>query len=113
MKKVKEMIEEDVKNGLHPFYIAATYGTTPTCANDPFKEIIDLAKKYGMWLNLDCAYAGTAWVCPEHIEERPDYLLNEVDSVQINFSKLGMVGNVGVITYVKDKKNFTSAFKKD
>ncbi|KAL4471143.1 hypothetical protein ABPG72_019085 [Tetrahymena utriculariae] len=113
MVKLEAQIEEDVKNGLHPFFISATYGTTPTCANDPFDQIITLSKKYEMWLNLDCAYAGTTWVCPEYRSLRPQNLLNEVDSLQINFAKLGMVGNVGTLTYVQDKKTFTSAFKKD
>lgn len=71
MDKVEAIIEEDVKNGLHPYYIAATYGTTPTCANDPFDRILALAKKHGMWVNLDCAYAGTTWLCPEFLAERP------------------------------------------
>ena len=64
--KLEEQIKKDVEDGLHPFWIAATYGTTATCARDPFEKIVALAKQHQMWVNLDCAYAGASWVCPEY-----------------------------------------------
>lgn len=33
------MLEEDVQNGLIPFFINATIGTTPSGAVDPIDEI--------------------------------------------------------------------------
>lgn len=41
-------------------------GTTRTCAFDPIDEIGPIAKKYDIWLHIDAAYAGTAFVCPEY-----------------------------------------------
>lgn len=56
-----------------------------------------------MWVNMDCAYAGTTWICPEFAALRGDSLLHNIDSLQVNFAKLGMVGNVGTLTFVRDK----------
>lgn len=51
------MLEEDVKNGLIPFWVGITYGTTATGAIDPINEMVKISKKYNAWVNLDAAYA--------------------------------------------------------
>src|SRR5262249_45320548 len=43
--------------------IVATVGTTSTTSVDPVAEIA--ARKGDVWLHVDAAYAGSAWVCPE------------------------------------------------
>jgi len=58
-------IEEDKANGVVPFCIVATVGTTSTSSIDPVSEIIPIGEKYAMWLHVDAAYAGSAAVVPE------------------------------------------------
>jgi aromatic-L-amino-acid decarboxylase len=45
--------------------LVATVGTTSTTAVDPVPELAAACKEAGVWLHVDAAYAGSAWVCPE------------------------------------------------
>jgi aromatic-L-amino-acid/L-tryptophan decarboxylase len=59
-------IEEDLRAGKRPFLVVATVGTTSTSAVDPVPAIADITEKYGLWLHIDSAYAGSAAVSPKH-----------------------------------------------
>ena len=45
--------------------LVATVGTTSTTSVDPVPELADACADAGVWLHVDAAYAGSAWVCPE------------------------------------------------
>ena len=45
--------------------VVATVGTTSTTSVDPVPELADACAEAGVWLHVDAAYAGSAWVCPE------------------------------------------------
>jgi aromatic-L-amino-acid decarboxylase len=45
--------------------VVATVGTTATTSVDPVAELADRCADAGVWLHVDAAYAGAAWVCPE------------------------------------------------
>jgi aromatic-L-amino-acid/L-tryptophan decarboxylase len=45
--------------------VVATVGTTSTTSVDPVPALADLCEASGVWLHVDAAYAGSAWVCPE------------------------------------------------
>jgi aromatic-L-amino-acid decarboxylase len=58
----------------------ATVGTTSTTSVDPVAAIADACAAAGVWLHVDAAYAGAAWVCPElrwsqHGVDRADSLV--------------------------------------
>jgi len=45
--------------------LVATVGTTSTTAVDPVPVLADACEAAGVWLHVDAAYAGSAWICPE------------------------------------------------
>jgi len=58
-------IREDKQRGNVPLAVVAAFGTTGSTAIDPLDPIADICQKYGIWLHVDAAYAGTALVLPE------------------------------------------------
>lgn len=59
-------VAEDLRNGLEPFFVSATVGTTSTNAMDPLLDIGRVCREHGLWLHVDAAMSGTAAVCPEY-----------------------------------------------
>jgi aromatic-L-amino-acid decarboxylase len=58
-------VEEDKAEGVIPFCVVATVGTTSTSSIDPVSEIVPICEQHMMWLHVDAAYAGSAAVVPE------------------------------------------------
>ncbi|XP_036356878.1 aromatic-L-amino-acid decarboxylase-like isoform X2 [Octopus sinensis] len=73
-ENVRKAVEEDKAKGLTPFYICATLGTVSVCAFDNIDELGAVCKDEGLWLHIDAAYAGNAFICPEY-----RYLMNGVE----------------------------------
>ena len=65
VSEVRKVIENDVKNGLIPFFFGLTIGGTGLGATDPVTEIVKIAKEFKMYVNVDAAWAGTAFYVPE------------------------------------------------
>lgn len=68
-------ITEDKKNGLVPFFIAATFGTTSRTAIDPLDQVAKLAEQEKLWFHIDAAYAGAALILPEYRDLAAGYKL--------------------------------------
>jgi aromatic-L-amino-acid/L-tryptophan decarboxylase len=62
---LERRILEDRAAGLKPCAVVATTGTTASTALDPIESIAHIAKKYGIWLHVDAAMAGSAMILPE------------------------------------------------
>jgi aromatic-L-amino-acid decarboxylase len=59
------VLEADVAAGRRPAAVVVNVGTTGTTAVDPLAQIIPVARRYGMWVHVDAAMAGSALLLPE------------------------------------------------
>ena len=57
-EELEHQIVEDRREGLNPFLVVASAGTTDVGAIDPLSEIGDIAKRNGIWYHIDAAYGG-------------------------------------------------------
>ena len=64
-RALAEAIDEDKRDGMLPFCVAATVGTTSTSSVDPVPAIVEVCEKHAIWLHVDAAYAGSAAIVPE------------------------------------------------
>jgi aromatic-L-amino-acid/L-tryptophan decarboxylase len=55
---LQEVIQEDKKNGLLPFMVIASAGTTDTGAVDPLQTIGKIVQDHQLWYHIDAAYGG-------------------------------------------------------
>jgi aromatic-L-amino-acid decarboxylase len=58
-------LRRDLAEGHKPCVVVAAVGTTGTTAIDPVRKIAELCQRYGIWLHVDAAMAGSAMILPE------------------------------------------------
>jgi glutamate/tyrosine decarboxylase-like PLP-dependent enzyme len=83
---IEKYIKEDLKNGLIPFMIVATLGSTGGVCFDDVASIGPIAQKYNCWLHVDGAYGGNSLILPEmkHLRNGLEY----VDTFETNPLKM-------------------------
>lgn len=74
------------REGLIPFYVTATLGTTNSLAVDDFAGIHQmLVSRPEVWVHVDAAFAGAALVCDEYLHLARS--LANIQSISINLGK--------------------------
>lgn len=82
---LRAALAADRARGCRPFAIVANAGTVNTGAIDPLEELVELARREGLWLHVDGAFGALAWVCPER---RADLAgLSAADSLAFDLHK--------------------------
>ncbi|ESO93106.1 hypothetical protein LOTGIDRAFT_119964, partial [Lottia gigantea] len=101
---LQEAVDRDREAGLIPFFVCATLGTTGACAFDNLKELGDICDSEGLWMHIDAAYAGTAFICPEYrqymvgIEHAQTFAFNPSKWMMVHFDCTAMwVKNSGAL----------------
>ncbi|XP_033178570.1 aromatic-L-amino-acid decarboxylase isoform X3 [Bombus impatiens] len=106
-----EAITHDRAAGLLPFFVCATLGTTGACAFDNLKEVGLVCEQNGLWLHVDAAYAGSAFVCPEFRGWLQG--IEYADSIAFNPSKWLMVHFDCTAMWVKSSQALHRTFNVD
>ena len=55
---LEQQLQVDKEEGLFPFLVVASAGTTNTGTIDPLDQIAPIAKAYNLWFHVDAAYGG-------------------------------------------------------
>ncbi|KAH9509696.1 hypothetical protein Btru_044269 [Bulinus truncatus] len=105
---LQEAVKMDREKGLIPFYVCATLGTTGACAFDNLKEIGLVCETERLWLHVDAAYAGSAFICPEYRSWMSG--IEFVNSFAFNPSKWLMVHFDCSAMWVKDSRALHRTF---
>jgi aromatic-L-amino-acid/L-tryptophan decarboxylase len=94
--QLQARIAEDKSQGLAPFCVVATAGTTNSGAIDDLQVIAGVCKSHGLWLHVDGAYGAAAIFSDRHRNLVPG--LELADSVTIDPHKwLAMPFSAGVV----------------
>lgn len=112
--QLEEMLEQCKADGLEPFFLTTTLGTTATCAVDDFGTIASVLSKHAppdvpgeIWVHVDAAYAGAALVCPEyHHLTGP---LEHFHSFNMNMHKWLLTNFDASCLYVRKRKDLIDA----
>lgn len=108
---VQQALNDDRQLGLIPFFVVTTLGTTSSCSFDVLSEIGPVCTENDLWLHVDAAYAGAAFVCPEF-----RYLLDGIDhamSFNTNPNKWMLVNYDCSAMWVQDRFKLTHALVVD
>ena len=91
IKALSQQLDKDLSDGLLPFFICGTVGTTSSNAMDPLPEIATLCQRHNLWFHVDAAMSGTAALCPEFrhfqrgVEHADSYCFNPHKWMFTNF----------------------------
>ena len=91
-----QMIKADKAQGLRPWLVVASAGTTDTGAVDPIGQLAATARENGLWFHLDAAYGGFFMLCEEGRGQLADIEL--ADSIVMDPHKgLGLPYGTGAV----------------
>ncbi|MDM8128705.1 MAG: pyridoxal phosphate-dependent decarboxylase family protein [Paraclostridium dentum] len=109
--ELEKEIRNDITNGLHPFVVIASAGTTNTGSIDPIPEISDICSKYGLWMHVDGAYGASIL-----LSENYNHLLKGIenaDSLSWDAHKWLFQTYSCAMVLVKDKNDLARSFSEN
>ncbi len=105
---LEQKINEDIKNGHHPFCVVGNAGTVSLGIVDPLEEISILCKKYNLWFHVDGAYGAPAAGLPSASKKLKALAL--ADSVAIDPHKWFYAPIEAGCTLVRNRQHLIDAF---
>lgn len=104
LEDAREKVNHLQQQGLLPFMIVATAGTTDFGSVDCLTEIAKLANEHRLWLHVDAAYGGALLFSHQYRNLLKDLPL--ADSITIDFHKLYYQSISCGAFFVKQKQSF-------
>jgi glutamate/tyrosine decarboxylase-like PLP-dependent enzyme len=93
---LREQISADRRDGLVPWLVVGSAGTTDTGAVDPIREMAEVCGEQRTWLHLDAAYGGFFTLCDEAREALDG--IDRADSIVMDPHKgLGIPYGTGAV----------------
>jgi aromatic-L-amino-acid/L-tryptophan decarboxylase len=109
-----EVLAQCKAQGLEPFYLTTTLGTTSTCAVDDFASIASTLSRLAppnmpgeIWVHVDAAFAGAALVCPEYQHLTASF--EHFHSFDMNMHKWLLTNFDASCLYVRKRKDLIDA----
>jgi aromatic-L-amino-acid decarboxylase len=94
---LRHLIAADRRDGVQPFFVAASAGTVNTGAIDPLADIAGVAHEHGLWFHIDGAY-GALGVLTDHADSYAG--LELADSLALDPHKwLGVPVDAGCVLF--------------
>ncbi len=84
--KLEEQIKKDIDEGLNPFFINGTIGTTVLGAIDDLHTLSSITAKYKIWLHADAAFYGSMLFSSKYKNLLTG--IEKTDSFSINIHKM-------------------------
>ncbi|KAI9887665.1 MAG: hypothetical protein M1823_000529 [Watsoniomyces obsoletus] len=107
-ENLRRTLDQCRYDGLEPFFLSLTLGTTATCSVDRFDEIAEVLKDYPLlWTHVDAAYAGAALVCEEYQHLTRHF--EAFDSFDMNMHKWLLTNFDASCLYVKRRQDLIEA----
>ena len=103
-----KQIQADIAEGLKPFFLAASCGSTDTGAVDQFSILAEICREHQMWFHIDAAYGGFFKLIPElaHLFEGAEL----ADSIVLDPHKSLFLPYGSGVVIVKNGKTLHQSF---
>ncbi len=108
---LEKQIKADLANGLSPFFVNATAGTTVLGSYDPIQDLADICKQYSLWLHVDGALGSAVMFSQKHQHLLAG--LDQADSFSFNAHKMLGVPLSCSMIFARDKQNLYQSFSND
>ncbi|RDY71202.1 aspartate aminotransferase family protein [Halobacillus trueperi] len=103
LDEVRRMVEQLEQDGLLPYAVVSTCGTTDYGSIDPLEGLADFCEEKGLWLHVDAAYGAGLLLSEKHNGKLAG--IDRADSVTLDFHKwLFQPISCGMFA-VKDRKH--------
>jgi L-2,4-diaminobutyrate decarboxylase len=86
MNDVQAVLKRLEEDGMLPFALVATCGTTDFGSIDPLPELASISEEHSLWLHVDAAFGGGLLLTRSHRNKLEG--LEKADSMTIDFHKL-------------------------
>ncbi|PLB41704.1 putative aromatic-L-amino-acid decarboxylase [Aspergillus candidus] len=111
-ERLRTVLEQCDREGLTPYYITLSMGTTNSCALDRYAEIKAVLREkpawQRIWVHIDAAYAGAALVADEYQPIAQEFA-EGVDSFNFNMHKWLLVNFDASCLFVRNRHDLTDA----